>query len=70
MPVRATVSALTAGGTKVTRTILAHINIEVADDDKRSWDEIQSVIDGAVEVGFSGEQTAGMTAVIADVEEV
>lgn len=52
------------------RTILAHLNITLADGDTRSVDEITAVIEDAIGVGFDPEHTGGMTPTVALVDEV
>jgi hypothetical protein len=54
------------------RTILVHLNLEVADGEKRTADEIAQLIDAALYVGLEGADDAdGITNVsVALAEEV
>lgn len=40
------------------RTLIAHLNIEIADDDQRTTEDFQRLIDGIIEVGTPTDESA------------
>jgi hypothetical protein len=55
----------------VTRTILVHINVTLADTDTRTVKQVEDAIEGAINVGWDDAHTGtGMEITVAMAEEV
>lgn len=53
------------------RVVLVHLNVEVADDDPRTAEEIAAYIDDALVVGMDGHEGAeGLAVTVALADEV